>query len=263
VLWPADRPAHEDHDPATFTINKVRWNERKHLKLLFTSLAIHSITANCGGLRMGSGAMLGIGHLGSRWVFVLALMIGVAGCGGNPTRFNDDRRPGQQASVAPTARPPGVTDNAKGKASYTSPPRTTVTGLPSGKSASLGNSAVHVVKRGDTVNKISRLHPKPVAEIAKANAKAEDALKAPESTALPLFHWPVQGRIIASFGSLLDGGRNDGINLAVPEGSPVKAAEDGIVSYAGNGFKGHGNLVLIRHSNGYFTVYAHAKELLV
>jgi murein DD-endopeptidase MepM/ murein hydrolase activator NlpD len=211
---------------------------------------------------MGSGAMLGIGQLGSRWLFVLALTIGVAGCG-NPSRLNDEHRPGQQASVASTSSPPGVIDSAKGKASYTSPRRTTVTGLSSGKSASLGHSAVHVVKRGDTVNKISRLHPKPVAEIAKANAKAEDALKAPESTALPLFHWPVQGRIIASFGSLLDGGRNDGINLAVPEGTPVKAAEDGIVSYAGNGFKGHGNLVLIRHSNGYFTVYAHAKELLV
>ena len=86
---------------------------------------------------------------------------------------------------------------------------------------------------------------------------------AKETTALPLFHWPVQGRIIASFGSLLSGGRNDGIDLAVPEGTPVTAAEDGVVSYAGNGFAGQGNLVLIRHSNGYSTVYAHAKELLV
>jgi murein DD-endopeptidase MepM/ murein hydrolase activator NlpD len=212
---------------------------------------------------MDSGAMLGIGHLGSRWVFVLALMIGVAGCDGNPSRFNDERRPGQQASVASHTRLAGVTDSVKDKASYTSPPRTTVTGLTSGKSASLGNSAVHVVKRGDMVNKILRLHPKPGAEIARVNAKAEDALKAAQSTALPLFHWPVQGHIIAGFGSLLDGGRNDGINLAVPEGTPVKAAEDGTVSYAGNGFKGHGNLVLIRHSNGYFTLYAHAKELLV
>ena len=212
---------------------------------------------------MGSGAMLGIGHLGLRWVFVLALMIAVAGCDGNPSRFKDERRSGQQASMASHTRPAGVTDSVKGKASYTSPPRTTVTGLPLSKSASLGNSDVHVVKRDDTVNKISRLHRKPGAEIAKASAKAEDALKAAESTALPMFHWPVQGRIIAGFGSLLGGKQNDGINLAVPEGTPIKAAEDGIVSYAGNGSKGHGNLVLIRHSNGYFTLYAHAKELLV
>ena len=100
------------------------------------------------------------------------------------------------------------------------------------------------------MNKISRFHPKPVAQIAKANAKAEDAFKAVGSTASPLFHWPAQGHIIASFGSVLDGGRNDGINLAVPEGTPVKAAEDGIISYAGDELKGHGNLVLIRHANG-------------
>ena len=57
--------------------------------------------------------------------------------------------------------------------------------------------------------------------------------------------------------------QNDGINLAVPEGTPVKAADDGVVAYAGNELKGYGNLVLIRHANGYVTAYAHAKELLV
>jgi murein DD-endopeptidase MepM/ murein hydrolase activator NlpD len=97
-----------------------------------------------------------------------------------------------------------------------------------------------------------------------AQAKAKDAVKASEEAAtLPMFRWPVRGRIIASFGSSLNGERNDGINLAVPEGTPVKAAEDGVVSYAGNGLASNGNLVLIRHSNGYSTVYAHAKELLV
>ena len=57
--------------------------------------------------------------------------------------------------------------------------------------------------------------------------------------------------------------QNDGINLAVPEGTPVKAAEDGVVAYAGNELKGYGNLVLVRHANGYVTAYAHASELLV
>ena len=47
--------------------------------------------------------------------------------------------------------------------------------------------------------------------------------------------------------------QNDGINLAVPEGTPVKAAEDGVVAYAGNELKGYGNLVLVRHSNGFVT----------
>ncbi len=79
----------------------------------------------------------------------------------------------------------------------------------------------------------------------------------------PSFRWPVRGRVIAGFGSKPNGAQNDGINLAVPEGTPVKAADDGVVAYAGNELKGYGNLVLIRHSNGYVSAYAHAKELLV
>ena len=51
--------------------------------------------------------------------------------------------------------------------------------------------------------------------------------------------------------------------LLVDEGTPVKAAEDGVVAYSGNELKGYGNLVLIRHSNGYVTAYAHASEILV
>src|SRR5262249_50406072 len=79
----------------------------------------------------------------------------------------------------------------------------------------------------------------------------------------PSFRWPVKGRVIAGFGPKPNGQQNDGINLAVPEGTPIKAAEDGVVAYAGNELKGYGNLVLIRHANGYVTAYAHAKELLV
>jgi murein DD-endopeptidase MepM/ murein hydrolase activator NlpD len=91
---------------------------------------------------------------------------------------------------------------------------------------------------------------------ANAHAKVAEA-------ASPTFRWPVKGRVIAGFGPKTNGQQNDGINLAVPEGTPVKAAEDGVVAYAGNELKGYGNLVLVRHSNGYVTAYAHAKELLV
>ncbi|HEY5379828.1 MAG TPA: LysM peptidoglycan-binding domain-containing M23 family metallopeptidase [Pseudolabrys sp.] len=80
---------------------------------------------------------------------------------------------------------------------------------------------------------------------------------------LPSFRWPVKGRIITAFGAKSNGGQNDGINLAVPEGTPIKAADDGVVAYAGNELKGYGNLVLIRHSNGYVSAYANASELLV
>ena len=92
----------------------------------------------------------------------------------------------------------------------------------------------------------------------------ESAVKTAEPAgALPSFRWPVRGRIIAGFGPKPNGLQNDGINLAVPEGTPIKAAEDGVVAYAGNELKGYGNLVLVRHSNGFVTAYAHASEILV
>jgi murein DD-endopeptidase MepM/ murein hydrolase activator NlpD len=92
----------------------------------------------------------------------------------------------------------------------------------------------------------------------------QTAIKAAEPAgSLPSFRWPVRGRVIAGFGPKPNGLQNDGINLAVPEGTPVKAAEDGVIAYAGNELKGYGNLVLVRHSNGFVTAYAHASEIMV
>lgn len=107
------------------------------------------------------------------------------------------------------------------------------------------------------------------ARLAQATANveekpAETPAKAAEATgALPTFRWPVRGKVVTSYGAKTNGKSNDGINVAVPEGTPVKAAEDGVVAYSGNELKGYGNLVLVRHSNGYVTAYAHASELLV
>ena len=83
------------------------------------------------------------------------------------------------------------------------------------------------------------------------------------TAALPKFRWPVNGRVITAFGPKPSGQQNDGINVSVPEGTPIKAAEDGVVAYAGNELKTYGNLVLVRHSNGYVTAYAHASEIMV
>ena len=112
--------------------------------------------------------------------------------------------------------------------------------------------------------------PPQTAHLAQATGKIEDApaaetpVKASEATgALPTFRWPVRGKVITAYGAKANGKSNDGINLAVPEGTPVKAAEDGVVAYSGNELKGYGNLVLVRHANGYVTAYAHASELLV
>lgn len=92
---------------------------------------------------------------------------------------------------------------------------------------------------------------------------AQDPVGGTKADATPGFRWPVRGRIIAAFGPKPNGQQNDGIDVAVPENTPIKAAEDGEVAYAGNELKGFGNLVLIKHPNGYVTAYAHAKELMV
>jgi murein DD-endopeptidase MepM/ murein hydrolase activator NlpD len=79
----------------------------------------------------------------------------------------------------------------------------------------------------------------------------------------PAFRWPARGRIINNYGARVNGSTNDGIDLAVPEGTPVRSADDGVVAYAGNELKGYGNLVLVRHANGFVTAYANGSELLV
>ena len=84
-----------------------------------------------------------------------------------------------------------------------------------------------------------------------------------ESAADGSFRWPVRGRVISAFGVKPGGERNDGINIEVPEGTPIKAAEGGQVIYAGNELKGFGNLVLVKHPNGFVSAYAHASEVLV
>lgn len=75
--------------------------------------------------------------------------------------------------------------------------------------------------------------------------------------------WPVSGRIISGFGQRSDGTQNDGINLSVPLGTQVHAAEGGTVAYAGSELKGYGNLILLRHDNGWVTAYAHNDQLMV
>lgn len=92
------------------------------------------------------------------------------------------------------------------------------------------------------------------------DADVDTASAAPNSTGIGKMRWPVRGRVIGNFGK--GGGRsNDGIDIAVPEGTPIKAAENGVVIYAGDGLKDFGNTVLVRHDNGLVTVYGHASEL--
>lgn len=102
--------------------------------------------------------------------------------------------------------------------------------------------------------------PEPQQEIS---AETEVATAAPATSGVETLRWPVQGQVITAFGAQDGNVRNDGIDISVPEGSDVKAAENGVVIYAGSGLKEYGNTVLIRHDDGLVTVYGHADELSV
>jgi murein DD-endopeptidase MepM/ murein hydrolase activator NlpD len=91
------------------------------------------------------------------------------------------------------------------------------------------------------------------------DVRARPAAPAPGNA---VFAWPVNGQVIAGFGAARNGERNDGINIAATRNTPIRAAASGTVNYADT-LNGYGNLVLIKHSNGYVTAYAHADRLLV
>jgi murein DD-endopeptidase MepM/ murein hydrolase activator NlpD len=93
-------------------------------------------------------------------------------------------------------------------------------------------------------------------DAAEAKATTSGA-QADASAAGPEFRWPARGRIIEGFKA----GGNDGINISVPAGTSVRAAENGVVVYAGDGLKGYGNLVLIKHPNGFVSAYGNNGEL--
>jgi murein DD-endopeptidase MepM/ murein hydrolase activator NlpD len=108
--------------------------------------------------------------------------------------------------------------------------------------------------------------PGKLASETAANVRLASPVETPSAEApngAPGFRWPVRGRIVNNFGARVNGSPNDGIDLAVPEGTPVRSAEDGVVAYAGNELKGYGNLVLVRHANGFVSAYANASELMV
>jgi len=108
---------------------------------------------------------------------------------------------------------------------------------------------------------------KPYTPPQASNKVIEDAEKdqaaAPSSTGISQMRWPVRGRVLTSFGQRDGTSVNDGIDIMVPEGTAVKAAENGVVIYAGDGLKEFGQTVLIRHDNGLVTVYGHNSQILV
>ena len=113
--------------------------------------------------------------------------------------------------------------------------------------------------------------PKPTSRrfVLSSNKNKDENIKTIVKLPIPVsrsgrnFLWPTRGRIISNFGPRLGGLHNDGINIAAPKGTPILAADNGVVAYSGNGLKGFGNLILIKHSGGWVTAYAHTEKIFV
>lgn len=98
--------------------------------------------------------------------------------------------------------------------------------------------------------------PEPTTQVAAAPAQQPVASATPAATS-DKFRWPISGRVITDFAA----SRGTGINIEAPEGSSVRAAENGEVIYVGNAVEGYGNLVLVKHANGFVSAYAHLNTI--
>ena len=140
---------------------------------------------------------------------------------------------------------------AKTKTAEVEPPATTDTEeAPAAEPASEKAAKAEEAGAEDAVDTAAKTQPKQITEQAPVDAATG-------------MRWPVRGKVISGFGPKANGLKNEGINIAVPEGTSIRAADSGVVAYAGNELKGYGNLILIRHDNGYVTAYAHASEIFV
>ncbi len=97
------------------------------------------------------------------------------------------------------------------------------------------------------------------ASSSTASAKGEEV----PSRSGARFMLPVNGPLLSGYGTKPDGRHNDGLNIGANRGTPVAAADDGVVAYVGNELRGYGNLILIRHSDGWMTAYAHLDHTMV
>ncbi|MCK5295691.1 MAG: M23 family metallopeptidase, partial [Alphaproteobacteria bacterium] len=132
-------------------------------------------------------------------------------------------------------------------------------------------SAFSVAKRMRVKKKTAKKQWKKTSSLAKPykEKKKKTAFKRPSSIPKPLkrstwhFAWPVEGKLISKYGKAGKGRHNDGINIEVSKGTPILAAENGVIVYSGNELRGFGNLLLVKHSDGWMTAYAHNDKIVV
>jgi len=196
--------------------------------------------------------------------------------------------PGQQLLIPASggrgttqvARTSGETSAVdKGEAASASPPtesRSSVstesdtTGEPSTGGASMGGASTGGEARRRAREAASESAerqvvdvPKPPVRPASLGRPPPREIPTPPARAGGRFAWPVRGEIVAGFGPQDDGLHNDGINIAAPRGTAIRAAENGVVAYVGNELRGFGNLLLIKHADDWITAYAHCERIRV
>jgi len=86
---------------------------------------------------------------------------------------------------------------------------------------------------------------------------------APARSGISQFRWPVKGRVVSEFGGPAAKGKNEGIDISVPEGTAVRAAENGVVIYTGSEISTYGKLILVRHDDDWVSAYAHNRDFEV
>lgn len=179
------------------------------------------------------------------------------GPGGAPPPSSPSPPPtstGGQVASADLPPPPGATP--------AQPPRPVAGTLPPPASKPDTKTASAPPETGSAPSPVPIPMPAGSPTTAAAPPASPPAVSPPPSTATR-FDWPVRGTTLQAFGSRPDGQRNDGINIAAAKGTTVKAAAGGTVAYVGNEVRGLGNLVLVSHSDGYVTAYAHLDKTSV
>lgn len=134
--------------------------------------------------------------------------------------------------------------------------------LPASPTLTNGGSASRTVASAPAASRKPAAATASSSTAKSAPAAAQKPVPAPAAFA-GLFSWPLNGRILSRFGPKQGGLHNDGINIAATPGATVRAAASGIVAYSGDGLKGFGWLILIKHGDGWVTAYAHNEAVLV
>lgn len=132
-----------------------------------------------------------------------------------------------------------------------------------GQKLALPGGAVYRQVASNTKPPVSKPSGSKTTTPPKSSPKVGNKTYTPPPRTSSRFSWPVNGKVISSYGMKSNMQKNEGINIAAKQGSPVRSAEDGVVVYASNALESYGNLLLIKHADGWLTAYAHNERLLV